>query len=99
MVFSSTSIPGNGVEFGAGRDDDVLGFDRLALVFAFGDGDLAGRVDMAAALQIGDLVFLEQELDALGQAIDDPGLRVIIAPKSSFGFTTMPWLEKECWAS
>ena len=49
----------------AGGDDDVLGADG-----AVADLDRVGALEARVALQPFDLVLLEQELDAAGQALD-----------------------------
>ncbi len=49
----------------AGGDDDVLGGDRLA-----GDIDGVRVLEGGAALEPGDLVLLEQELDPAGELLD-----------------------------
>ena len=54
----------------AGSDDDRLACDRLAPAVGGGHLDLAGPDDAPSALKRVDLVFLEQERDALDVAID-----------------------------
>ncbi len=54
----------------ASGDDDGFGFQRLGLAVVAFDFDLAGRGDTAGAMEGVDLVLLEQELDALGVALD-----------------------------
>ena len=65
MVFSSTSTPGSG----AGSEPVAMTM-YFALWVVAADADLAGRGDRAPALEPVDLVLLEQELDALGVAVD-----------------------------
>jgi len=56
--------------FGAGGDEDVLGFERLSAFGAF-DLDFAAAFDGAEACDDVDLVLLHEELDALGVLGDD----------------------------
>ena len=54
---------------GAGGDDRVLERDRAALPVIGGDGDAVGVDERAPAVDLGDLVLLHQEVDALGHPI------------------------------
>ncbi|EGE56106.1 hypothetical protein RHECNPAF_750070 [Rhizobium etli CNPAF512] len=56
---------GNAGDIRTGGDDDVLAFDLLHLAVRGGNGNLAGRDDLAGALEGIDLVLLEQEGDAI----------------------------------
>src|SRR6185436_11119673 len=59
----------NAARRGSRRDDDLFRFERL--LFAVDDRDLSAAAELRGPLDPGDLVLLEQELDALGQAADD----------------------------
>ena len=56
-------------DLGAGGNHDVLGFDRLLLAVDESDLDLPRSDDAAGAVEMVDLVLLEQELDALHVAL------------------------------
>ena len=59
----------NARDLGAGGDDDILGFERLFRAIGACYLDLAGRGDAGLAVDRIDLVFLEQEIDALNVAL------------------------------
>ena len=56
--------------FGTGGNDDVLRFEGLRAAIVQGRFDLARAGDLAAAHDVVDLVFLEEEFDPFGQAFD-----------------------------
>jgi hypothetical protein len=56
---------------GARGDDDVLGLNRLSAGAIGRDRNLVPAEQARRALDVGDLVFVEQELDALGEVGDD----------------------------
>ena len=62
--------PRHAARLRSGGDDDLLPGGQRLLV-ALGDLDLAAAGEPAAALDPGDLVLLEQQLDAAGEALDD----------------------------
>ncbi len=57
-------------DVGAGGNDDLARLDDFRLAFIAAHLDLAGPEDAGGAMEGGDLVLLEQELDALGVAVD-----------------------------
>ena len=59
---------GQGLGPRAGRDHEVARVDRLAAAL---DDDFVLRLDGALALEDGDLVLLQQELDAAPELVDD----------------------------
>ena len=86
MRFSSMSTPGMLRDLGAGGDDDLLGLHRLLLAVDEGDLDLAGPEDAAGAVELIDLVLLEQERDAFDIALHASSLKASMAGRSSSGF-------------
>ena len=66
----SISMPGHAARLRAGRDDDLLARGER-LLLPLGDLDLALAGQPSAALDPVDLVLLEQQLDAAGEALDD----------------------------
>ena len=93
---------GEGGGFGPGGDDDVL--RRVDLV---ADLDLTGGGDGAPAFQPGDLVLLEQELDALGVAgrrrrpcrpASWPNRRWALAPIRPI-FSKFSWVSCSMWVA
>ena len=67
MCFSSTVTPVQRHDFRAGRDHDVLGGDFLAV-----DNDGGAVLEAGGARDPIDLVFLEQEGDAIGIGLHHP---------------------------
>ena len=70
IVFSSMAMPGSAATSEPVAIDDGLGLDRLLLAVDEGDLDLARRGDAAGAVEVVDLVLLQQERDAVDIALN-----------------------------
>ena len=81
---------GNAGDLRAGGDDDLLGLDNVLFAVDEGDLDLAWAEDTSRAVEMIDLVLLEQEIDALDIALDGFVLETQHGGRSSSGFTLMP---------
>ena len=90
MRFSSIVDAWNARDLGAGGDDDILGLQRLLRAIDACYLDLAGRGDAGLAVDRIDLVFLEQEIDAVTLPFTASSLKASMAGRSSSGFTLMP---------